>query len=103
LVERRIDEVGELNFRDRPQPLHRHADRDTHDRRLGERRIDDAVGPELFEKPLGNEKDIAADADVLAQDQGPFVGAQRRLQRRPHGFDVVHHCHGSNAPAYTCV
>ena len=68
------DEVRELHLRDRTQPHHRRARRAAHDRRLGERRVDDAPRTELLLEALGDLEGPAVDPDVLAdQEHAPVV------------------------------
>ena len=74
LVERRVDEVGELDLGDGEQAVHRHPDRHPDDRGLGERRVDDACLAELLEETGRRAEDAATRADVLAQHQHAIVG-----------------------------
>ena len=66
LIEARIDVVGELNFRHRPQPVHAHADGRGHDAPLGDRRIEHPMLAVLALQSLGGAKHAAEIADVLA-------------------------------------
>ena len=90
LVERRVDEVRELDLGDRPQPVHRGADRRADDHRLGQRRVDDPVVAELGPQAVGREEHAALLADVLAQHDDRLVAAHLlghaladRLDERP--------------------
>ena len=75
LVERREDEVGELDLAHRPQPVDRRADRRADDHRLGQRRIDDPVVAELAPQPVRRQEHAALLADVLAQHDDRLVPA----------------------------
>ena len=86
LVERRIDEVGELNLGDRPQPLHRHPDGDADNRRFRQRHVDDALRAELFEKAPCNKKDVPTRPDVFTDDKHAFVGHHRFVQCQANGI-----------------
>src|SRR5436305_3661749 len=68
LVERRVDEVRELDLGDGPEPTDRRADRRPDDLALAERRVDDAIVAELGPEAIGREEDAALLADVLAED-----------------------------------
>ena len=120
LVERRVDEVRELDLGDRPQAVHRGADRRADDHRLGQRRVDDPVVAELGPQPVGGEEHAALLADVLAQDDDRLVAAHLlghaladRLDERPdrhqcdsaaepwvwrlRGWPAAAGCHGGGA------
>src|SRR5437868_15300011 len=62
-----IDEIRELDFRYGAQAVERHADGRADDPGLGQRRVDTALGPELFLQAAGRAKDAAEPADILAQ------------------------------------
>ena len=49
LVESRVGETGKLDFRDRLEPFHGHADRGADDERFGERRVDHPFGAVALE------------------------------------------------------
>src|SRR5439155_1308670 len=53
LLESRSAEVRELHLRDRHETTERRADGDANDARFGDRRVDDAIGAELFDEPVG--------------------------------------------------
>src|SRR5574341_422632 len=65
LVDRREDEVGELDLRHGLEPVDRHPHRGPDDPALGERRVDHALGAELGLEPLRGAEDAAEPADVL--------------------------------------
>src|SRR5215208_596709 len=67
------DEVGELHLGDRAHAHDRGAGAAADDRRLGERRVDDAPGPEFLLEALRDLECPAVDADVLADDEDALV------------------------------
>src|SRR4029079_12213194 len=67
LVERRMDEVGELDLGNGPQPADRRADRCPDDLALGQGRVDDAVVAELGPQAVRREEDAALLTDVLTE------------------------------------
>ena len=99
LIERRIDEIGKLNFGDRTQAFHRHPDSDADDRGFGNRRIDHPIRTKLVDEILADQKDVSARADVFTQDERAVVIFHRVVERRPDGLDVIHHSHGCQAPS----
>ena len=98
LVERREDEVGELDLRHRPQAVDRGADRDADDHRLGQRRVQHAVAAELVVQPVGGEEDAALLAHVLAQHDDRVVAAHLLCERRANRLDAGHDGHGQPSP-----
>ena len=62
------EEVAEHQLGDRAQAGHRGAHRRADDRLLADRRVADALGPELGEQPLGELEHAAGGADVLADE-----------------------------------
>src|SRR5690242_8835045 len=66
LVERRIDEAHELDFRYRSQPLRGHADGHTGNHAFGERRVLHTILTELLLESGGGAEDTAVESDVLA-------------------------------------
>ena len=97
LVERREDEVGELDLGDRAQAVDRRADRRADDHRLGQRRVDDAVVAELGPQPVGGEEDAALLADVLAEHDDRLVAAHLVGERLADGLDERARRHQSAA------
>src|SRR6202171_1923795 len=81
LLERRIDEAIELDLRYRPKTSERQADRDPDDRRLGQRRIEDALLAERLLQAVRDPKDPAQRAHVLAKDQDVLIAGQGIAQR----------------------
>ena len=76
-----VHEVGELDLGDGPQAAHRHADRQPGDAELHHRRVDHAFGPKLGQQPVGGAEHPAERADVLAEDDDPFVALPSRRAR----------------------
>jgi hypothetical protein len=68
-----MDEIGELDLADGPHPVEGRSDPDPDDRKLGQRRIDDASRPVLLVQPLRRPKDAATRADVLANEEDALV------------------------------
>src|SRR5262249_53984163 len=87
LVVGRVDVVRELDLGDGPQSLHGRADRHPDDPELGERRVDDAVGPELLLKAVGRSEDAAMHADVLAEHDHARVTLHLLVERLVDGLD----------------
>ena len=73
LVERREDEVGELDLRHRAQAVDGGPDGGTDDHRFRQRGVDDAVVAELRPQTVSGEEDAALLADVLAQHDDRLV------------------------------
>src|SRR5208282_731171 len=59
LVKTRVDVVGELNFSDRPQSVHAHADGGRHDAALGDGCVEHTMLPILALQPLGGAEHAA--------------------------------------------
>src|SRR6516165_3289508 len=59
LVEADAEEIGEHQLGHRPQPSHRRPGGRTHDRRLGDRRVDHPRFAEFGEEALGHPEDAA--------------------------------------------
>ena len=103
LIEGRIDEVAELDLRHRPQPVHRHSDRGADDARLGQRRVDDAVGAELLDESQRGAEDAAELAHVLAQHHHPRVAAHLDPERVIDGLDDVPGRHQAPPSTQRCT
>src|SRR2546430_16268417 len=89
LVEGRVDEIHELDFRDRTQAVQGHPDRGADDPAFREGRVEDAVR-ELVQEALRAPEDAAVPADVFSEDDHAVVP--------PHLFaqcvvDRLHHRH----------
>ena len=79
LLERRVRERVELHLDDRPEPVHRHAEREADDPALGQRGVEAAVLAEVAGEPVGDPEDAAERADVLTEDDDR---TRRRSSRR---------------------
>src|SRR4029079_17886008 len=89
LIERRVDEVRELDLGDRQEPVERHPDRDPDDAGLGQRRIDHALLSALGHEPLGDLEHAAAGADVLTDQHDAVVGRHLVVEGVPDRGDEV--------------
>src|SRR5438270_9706273 len=69
------DEVDKLDLRHRTHASKRGADGGADDDAFCERRVDDAVWAELFDKSLGGLEGATHHADVFADDEDVFVAA----------------------------
>ena len=86
LIEGRVDVVAELDLGNGAETVKRHADRGPNDARFGERRVDAAIGPELFLKPDRGPEDAAETPDVLAENDHPLVATHLEPKRVVHGL-----------------
>ena len=84
LVDRRPDEVGELDFCDGAHTVHCGAEGDACDGRLGQGRVNHTLCPELFEEAVCSEEHSAARADILAHDENSIVAAHLFPHRVPY-------------------
>jgi hypothetical protein len=73
LMEGLVDETEKLDLRDRHHAADRQAERGAHDRSLGERSVEDAIGSEPFLETARHSEDAAERPDVLSQQYDPFV------------------------------
>ncbi len=71
LVHADADEIGEHQFGHRPQPGKRRAAGSADDGRLGNRRIDHALGAELRQQALGHAEDAAGRFALAGRAAGP--------------------------------
>jgi hypothetical protein len=92
LIERRVDEVDELDLGDRLHAVERHADRATHDPVLGQWSVRDPLRPELGLQPLGDAEDASVLADVLTHQDHARVLAQRDAECVLDRLDHRHGC-----------
>ena len=95
LIDRRIDEAGELNLGDGAKALRRKTGRDPGNADLRERRIEDALRAEAREQPVGGAKYATVGADILAEHDHPRIGAHRARQRE---IDRLHQIHLNHFP-----
>ena len=108
LVHRRPDEVRELHLGDGPQAGQRRADRYAGYRGLRQRRVDDALLPELLQEALGGKENAAAAAHVLAHHEHGPVARHLLAHRVPYRLYDRDHCHryvslASPSPSRPCV
>ena len=80
LVERKREEVDEHDLDHRAQSRLRRADGNAADRRLGDRRVADALRPELLDEPVRGAPRPAF-RDVLPEHEHARVGAHRLGER----------------------
>ena len=72
-VESARDKIDELHLGHRAQAHHRCAAGRADDGALGDRRVDDALFAELFEKAVGHLKGATINANVFAEDEDALV------------------------------
>ncbi len=80
-----VDEIGELEFEDRPHAGQRRADRDAGAAEFGDRRVHHPILAEALDEIAGDLEGAAVDADVLAHQEDPVVrlhGDRHRLLNR---------------------
>ena len=94
LVVGRIDVVGELDLGHRPEPVNGHADRGRENTAFRDRRIEHAAFAVFPLQPVGDAKDAAEEADVLAEDDDRRVLSELDIHRRIQRLDHVHLSHG---------
>ena len=90
LVDRQTGEVDVHQLDDRPQAGERGADARADDPELADRRLADALGPELGEQAGGHLERAAVLGDVLAHDQDPRVALHLEPQRVAERLGVEH-------------
>ena len=73
LIDRRVEETHELNFGDRSKPLGGDPDRRADDDTLGKGCVEDPGCPKAIKDPVRDTKDAAVDADVLTEEEHPFI------------------------------
>src|SRR5712692_10317837 len=77
LLERRVNKAVELDLRNGPEAAQCQAHRDADDGRLGQWRVEDALFAEGLLQSVGDPKDAAERAHVLAKDEDVVVAGQR--------------------------
>ena len=96
LVDELVDgaerEVGEAHLDDRPRAHHGGADRGAHDAGLRDRRVGDALRPELLDEALVLAEHAAA-AEILADRPHGRVAPHLLGDRGAGGLGVAHHRH----------
>jgi len=76
-----IEIVGELDFRDRPQAIGAHADRDADDARFVDRRVEAARLAVFALEAFGATEHAAKIPDVLAEHDDAFVFGHLAIHR----------------------
>ncbi len=94
LVEADAEEIREHQLGDRAQPGDRGAGGSAHDRRLGDRRVDDPGLAEFTKEPLGHAEDSAIGiGDILADHDDARVAAHFLSQRLVERLADRFQCH----------
>ena len=100
------DEVGELDLGDRAHSVHRGAQRDAGDGRLGQGGVDHPLLPELLDEAVGGQEHAAPGADVLAHYEDPLVADHLLAHGVAHCLQDGLHRDGAPPEArsgeYTC-
>ena len=100
LVERGMDEVGELDLGDRQQSVQGHPDRHADDPGLGQRGVHHAILTELVEEPLGDLEHAPSAADVFTEEDDTVIRGHLVVQRVADRRDDV--LLGHSISARTC-
>ena len=100
LVESRVDEVRELDLGDGDQAVQRRADRDAHDARLGERRVQHASFAEPRVQAVGRAEHTALATHVLTKYEHPLVALHLLGDGGAHRVDHAHLSHCLVTKAY---
>jgi len=93
LVEGRVDVVGELDLGDGLHALGGGADGEADDALLRQRRVEDALRPELGRQIHRGAED-AAEGDVFAEKEHALVGAEGRAEGVVDRLEEVHASRG---------
>ena len=80
-VHRERQEVAEHDLDDRPEAVHRRAERRARERQLGDRRVEDALRAVLVVEARRRREDAAGDGDVLAEEDHALVGGELLVER----------------------
>ena len=99
LVKGRVDEVGELDLRDRDQAVEGGADRHTHDCGFRQGCVQHPRLAEARVETVGRAEYAAFLAHVFAQHEHPLVSLHLLGDRRTHGLDHPHPSHATNCGA----
>jgi hypothetical protein len=91
LVEPEEDEVGPVVHVDRAHPVHGRAGRDAHHRLLGQRGVEDALGPERRLQAARRAEHRGRIVNPLAEDEDAGVVLHGQLQRVVNRLDAPHH------------
>src|SRR5215813_2204802 len=98
LIERQQREVERHHLDHRPQADHGGTDAHAGEARFGDRRVDDALGAELFEEALRHLVGALVETDFLADHEDVGVAAHLLAQREVQGLAIGHHGHLSEVP-----
>ncbi len=90
LVHAGIYEVGVLQLDHRPQSHQSGPDRTTHDRRFGDRGVDDPIRPVLLEETLGDLECPTEHPDVFAEQKHRLVVLHLLVERFRDGVEEGH-------------
>jgi hypothetical protein len=90
LIETHTDEVEVHDLDDGTHAGHGRADRETHDRSLGDRRVAHAVGKPLVQ-PAREPEHVAAGADVDARDEDTLVRLELDFECSTNGVHRAEH------------
>ncbi len=99
LIEREQAEVDRHDLDDRSHAAERRADAGADERRFRERRVADALGPELLEQALAHGEAAAVAADVLAHEKDARIALQRLADGGAHRLAVGRPC---RRPRWRC-
>jgi hypothetical protein len=103
LVEAGVGERVVLHLAHRPEAGHAEADGGAEDPRLGERRVDAAVGAEPVAQTRGRPEDPAGPTDVLAHDEHRRIPLELDVEGLVDRLDDRELSHGaSNLFATDC-
>ena len=80
-VHREREEVAEHDLDDRPQPVHRRAERGAGERELRDGRVEDALRAVLLVQAGRRGEDAAGDGDVLAEEDHALVDGELLVER----------------------
>ena len=99
LVDRRVDEAGELDLGDRPEALRGEPDRQPGDGVFGEWRIEHALRPKALQEAVGGAEHAALGSDIFAEDEDSAILRHGAGERQIDGLDEVDLGHRRITPA----
>ena len=88
LIEGAADEIHELELGDRTQAGKRRPKRRAYDGRLGDGRVDHALGAEAVDEAVGDFESSAVDADVFAEAKDTRVAFHFFPDSLADGFEI---------------